>query len=68
MRDHLVLCHARTAETTACARLEENMVVASQDRPLQRSQNVTLRMSPAGNAAKAHESTIPAQNHAWMNS
>ena len=68
MRDHPVLCHLRTAGTTTCARLEENMEVAYQDRPLQRSPNVTLRMFPEGNTAKAQESTILAQNHAWVSS
>ena len=68
MRDHPVLCHVCLAGTTTCARLEENMVVDYQDRPLQRSPNITLRMFPAGNTAKAQESTIPAQNHAWMSS
>ena len=68
MRDHPVLCHLRTAGTTTCAHLEENMEVAYQDRPLQRSPNVTLRMFSAWNTAKAQESTIRAQNHAWMSS
>ena len=51
-----------------CTRLEENMVVDYHDRPLQRSPNVTLRMFSAWNTAKAQESTIRAQNHAWMSS